>query len=1262
MTTLNILNWNCRSLYSNLSVFKVKLYSKEPHIACLCETWLKKDFIPKFTNYTSFFIFRHHQRGGGLAILVRNDVLAKGKNLVYFPTGRLEVQALTIIGERYNIDILNVYNPNCNISTEEFEHYFSQLSENCLIVGDFNAKNSLWDTQSAENQSGRNLVNSLTIFPNLCLVTPPDLPTYYHMATGRSSTLDLCFISTQLFPTCNLELLEDFGSDHMPILINIQFNTHISGVQVRTRWLTGGKNKWNEWSDSLPNLEEQNDLNTYYNKFIDSINIANNTVFKLSKAHKLVKYNKPWWTEDCEKAVKERHHLKQKFKKHPTQDNLIILRRAESNAKKVIKDAKRNSFREFCNSINSRTPIKSIWSNIKRLSGVYKPYRNIPLLVNGQFLTNCEDKANAIADHFEETTNLNKNLDGTQFLLDIAWAMMSEEEKDYNKLFNIYELETCIKNLKNTSPGEDKISNDMLGNLPNTYLQHFLNIINISFKNSILPETWKFSLTIPIIKPSKPESDPKSNRPISLLSCPGKVMEKLINNRLIYFLESTHRLSSTQGGFRSRLCTLDQIARVEQTIRISLINRKVCICIFVDFSSAFDRVWHTGLLYKLCKMGLTGSILRWLKEYLSNRTSKVIYNGKYSSTRPVSSGVPQGSILSPLLFNIMTSDIPIANDVKLAEYADDILFFCSKPSLAEAQACIQTQMNSLHEWSNQWGMKINISKTKGMIFKRGTEVSPLIKIDKTSVQFVPKFKYLGMLLDKDLSWKPHINNLKSACIPRLNILKSISNPHWGADRNILLKTYVSLIRSVLDYGSIFYSTAPHYCLKQLDTVQNQALRIALGVRLTSPIVALEVESNIPPLFIHRKMLMLKYMCRTSILPNHIDVKKDLYGNIDNLMDLKWTSFYLPPLVIRCLKTLNRLDIPRPRNFSIPLIPINPPWEDLSEVFISDFPLLFPKKASNSQVQTIFTNLQSNSYKDFRECYTDGSVITEPVMSSAAAIAIKQNDEYVTRNWKLHKLSGIFISEMFAIYQALLLAPKNMSTETGLVIYTDSLSSVLALQNHNNKPYLFLYFKINELIQKLRSKFVVKVQYIPSHKGIRGNEVADEAAKAAHDNNISLSTPITNQVYNKILKEKLSNLWTERYERDVMDFGKAIFFFSNKSKPEYWPWSNHKSRMIESSLSKLRIGHVGLNNHLFRINKSDTELCECGEAETVDHFLLICPAYQDQRKLLSDQLLALDVPLSRKNLLGGGGFKEPKQNDILTHFANFLISTGKLGQL
>jgi hypothetical protein len=222
-----------------------------------------------------------------------------------------------------------------------------------------------------------------------------------------------------------------------------------------------------------------------------------------------------------------------------------------------------------------------------------------------------------------------------------------------------------MTSLKNSSPGLDRVHNKHLSLLPPEYKSWLLKIFNESFTSGTVPHEWKTALIIPISKPNKALTSTNSYRPISLLSCVAKLMERLVNGRLNFFLEQNHSFRASQGGFRPRLSAIDQVTRLDTAIRDSLRSKSVLVVVFCDFSNAFDTVWHNGLLYKLSRCGVQGRMLRWLRDYLTGRSFKVFFEGEYSVLHGIKAGVPQGAILSPTLFNVVMSDIPSVPGVRL---------------------------------------------------------------------------------------------------------------------------------------------------------------------------------------------------------------------------------------------------------------------------------------------------------------------------------------------------------------------------------------------------------------------------------------------------------------------------------------------------------------------------------------------------------------------------------------------------------------------
>jgi ribonuclease HI len=838
---------------------------------------------------------------------------------------------------------------------------------------------------------------------------------------------------------------------------------------------------------------------------------------------------------------------------------------------------------------------------------------------------------------------------------------VDDSEKQYNKPFSPAEVFHAVSTLKNTSPGFDTIHNLMIKNLPINYLTWLLEITNSSFTCGSFPQFWKLAVILPILKPGKMPSDPKAYRPISLLSCIAKLMEKLVCRRLYYVLENSRSFSETQGGFRKRMCTLDQVARLELAIRTTLVNRKVCVAVFFDLSSAYDCVWHTGLLYKLSQCGIKGKLLCWIREYLLNRKFRVFFEGEYSTDRDISSGVPQGSILAPTLFNMMVSDLPRVNDVTLSEYADDITIYSCGYDINTIRTRVQQQVNLFLEWTQDWGLKLNDAKTKAMMFTRKKIRPPLIEIDNIPVEFVPSHRYLGMILDAPgLIWKEHIQYLRDASTAKVNVMKSVSHYHWGADRHVLLKFYKAVIRSKLDYGSVFYGSASQAQLSKLDKIQNKCLKIAIGARSTSPILSLEAESHVPPLRLHRMQTLLIFYCHLCEISAHTPVYGELFRDVNVQMNRSWAgTIFVPPVVVRSINLFSQLGLPPCSNNPTDNTSAIPPWFDVTEVCLTEFLNMSVGGMPNRVAQATFEDLREQKFSYFLEIYTDGSRLTDPETSCAAAVVVKLVDTTVMLNWRLPPQTTIMGCELFAVSKALDYVKENVHYAARLVIYSDSLSGIMLLQSYSPKHYTALCFKIHQSIHDLSQKFPVRIQYIPGHKDIEGNELADLAAKAGHSLDITDTVPVSKEDKAREIAAVINKKWSEEWVVSINTTGKGMDLYNVKSELGYWPWSSNKCRIAETALAKLRIGHVGLNRYLNRFKLIDTDLCACGEIETVEHYLLHCPRHEQFRSILRDKLQVIGVGLSVRNVLGGGLFEKEKQFKIRNYATQYLFMTGKM---
>ncbi|KAK6189067.1 hypothetical protein SNE40_005112 [Patella caerulea] len=1137
------------------------------------------------------FVAYHHfanddgRAHGGVSIFLNGNI-PQSKVALNSPLQAVAVRVTLHVP----ITLCSVYlPPSLHLNPRDLDDLVAQLPLPFIITGDFNGHHSLWGSPD-DNNRGKQIADFINI-NNLCLLND-DSPTYLHPATASFSSLDLTICSPVLFQDFTWRVNEDLcGSDHFPILID---NNGPSPVERPQRW----KLHKADWAlfESLclfsfdpKELEDADEPMALFTSILQDV--AEQAIPKTTTEPK--RFNKPWYNNDCKSALKERDRMLRRLENHPSTENLAAYQMVRAKARRTIRQAKKSSWQGYVSRINSRTSSKSVWDRIRRIKGKSSALSVNHLNVDNSTLTTFPDIANSLASTFSFNSSSNFSSDAFRGIKQQQEKrrlnFKSRNDECYNDRFSIAELRDSLKRARDTATGPDEIHYQILKHLPYPTLLILLDLFNRIWVDGNFPPSWHEAIIIPIPKPGKDHTNPTNYRPIALTSCICKTMERLINRRLVWYLESNNLITDLQCGFRSQRSTLDHLVRFETFVRDAFIQKQHLVAIFFDLEKAYDTTWKYGIMRDLHNLGLRGRLPIFIKNFLEDRSFKVRLGSIFSDPFPQEMGVPQGSILSPTLFAIKINTIPtcLKRGVDGSLYVDDFQMCYGSTSMQTIERQLQLCLNSIQRWATDNGFRFSKSKTVCMHFcqRRGLHPDPELTLDGSPIPVVDETKFLGLIFDKKLSFIPHIKTLKKKCLKALNILRVLSNTDWGADRKVLLRLYRALIRSKLDYGCIVYGSARESYLKELDTIHNQGLRISLGAFRTSPVQSLYVEAHEPSLHNRRDKLALQYATKIASMPHHISFDTIFRPYHEHLYSLK--TNVIPSFGIRIQPLLSQAGISQDSIANTPFFE-TPPWSISPPMVDLELTKNKKKDTSSTVFQSLFRELRSK-YGDYSPIYTDGSKDDDRVASATVTPS-------ETISVRLPPAASIFTAELQAICQALEFIQSSSSLK--YIIFTDSLSSLQAIKNKQLAHPLVADIYRLLLSHEFNGKDTVFC-WLPSHVDIKGNDQADLAAKSALDLPVSkFLLPYTD------FKSSITCFIYDRWQRswDDADTNKL-----HHIKPLLgdWPSSYKTSRRDEVVLCRSRIGHTFLT-HIFILKREPQPECiHCHVPLTVKHILIEC---------------------------------------------------------
>lgn len=568
----------------------------------------------------------------------------------------------------------------------------------------------------------------------------------------------------------------------------------------------------------------------------------------------LAKYDNvgpPWNTCQLTRIKNRKNKLYKKYKKSGSSTDYCVYSIARSEYNMENKRAYNLYLNRTKDQLKSNPKLFYRFVNSKRKSHIYPKSFKFNSVVNDDDV----GISNMFADFFQSTYSNNLYDHKTEYPYTIP--------KSVGINVSPISAKTVLENLKALKisfvPGPDGVPANILKHTANV-LSHPLSVIfNKSLSLGYLPPLWKQSYIIPLHK-SGSKSEVSNYRGIAKLSNIPKLLEKILTDSISHQISTL--LSPCQHGFRKSRSTITNVLEFTTKISDGFMNKMQTDAIYTDFSKAFDKVNHSLLFFKLDSMGFSDKLVYWLKSYLTGRIQKVKFGNALSNEIFVYSGVPQGSHIGPILFTLFINDLPtVVQYASILMYADDVKIFKSFNDEYE-QNFLQTDLNNFYRWCQINLMDLNISKCKHMSFFRQRSLSTTYSFGGHKLISVDTFLDLGILLDQRLNFRQHISLTVNKAYGALGFMKRWSKEF--SDPLVTKRLYTSLVRCILEYGSIIWNPVYNIHINLIESVQKQFLLFCLRGHGWNPHTLPSYESRLemiklPTLKSRRTMLSIMFL-------------------------------------------------------------------------------------------------------------------------------------------------------------------------------------------------------------------------------------------------------------------------------------------------------------------------------------------------------------------------------------------------------------------
>ena len=826
---LKVIVVNCQSVKNKARELDNMIQSSDPDVILGTESWLNKDVLDGEIFPENYSVIRKDRTtgktgGGGVFIAYRNDIIL---------THRADLDAdCELLWAQLQIkDAKSVFlgcfyrPPNDGIeSLHQLDQSLSKLygsnnSPNAWIGGDFNLSEIEWDTCTVQKYATKGplcqpLLKMTTEYNLTQMITQPTYRT-----DDSESLLDL-FLTTNPTTVQDVFHMPGLGlCKHDSIMVQINTQPRRSKTPPRKIFLfrkmdsEGISREAQEFCTAFLNSHpEQHSVEQNWCSFRDEVTMlaSKHIPTKLIRSYR----DLPWMTRELKHLIRRKNRWHKKAKRSKS-------RRVWEKYCDLQKQAKAEMRRCYNNYISNTLGPKMeenpkiFWRHVNR--GIRRDNNSgISALRNrGQLISDAMEKCNILSDYFksvftkEDTTTIPEKVSSPAFPTMPSFSITSPG------------VEKLLLGLNpSKAAGPDGLPSRILKILAPQIAPILTFIFNQSLQTGTLPHDWKSANITPIFKKGD-RAEAKNYRPVSLTSICCKVMEHVVHSQMMDHLDRYQILTDTQHGFRKRRSCDSQLLITQQDLSSALDQKKSVDVVILDFTKAFDTVPHLRLLSKLKYYGINDQLLSWISSFLIGRSQRVVLEGKTSTAVSVDSGVPQGTVLGPLLFLLYINDLPerITSSTRL--FADDALVYRTISSTSDSRA-LQDDLDSLTKWQHDWQMQFNPSKCYVMhVTNTRSPVHRDYKLCNQTLAVVKSHPYLGVHLQDDMGWSTHIGCATSKASRMLGVVR---RNLYSCPEKLKETAYISLVRPHVEYASMIWDPHRKNHKKQVERIQRSAAR------------------------------------------------------------------------------------------------------------------------------------------------------------------------------------------------------------------------------------------------------------------------------------------------------------------------------------------------------------------------------------------------------------------------------------------------------